>query len=271
MNPKFKQVLNNNIKDFIFFILNQFHIELKRKDKSNKINNLKLENINEEKAYNSFYNSFKDEFSIITEIFYGFIKKKEKCLTSNVKFNLPLYKFLTFNYLIFPLEKIKNKKIENLKKNNSEINQNNHISLDDCFSYCKETELLSGKTKNKCNICNNDDCFVAFISLIFRTPKVLIIILEINNDNVNDIKLDFTEKLNILEKQNEEDKKKISYELYGVITQIGQNGENYIASCKSYIDNKWYRYNDSEVQLVSNIKKEILEFETPLVLFYSKE
>ena len=68
------------------------------------------------------------------------------------------------------------------------------------------------------------------------------------------------------------EKPQIAYNLYGVITHIGESGPNahFVASCKSSIDNKWYRYNDEIVYQIKNIKKEIFEFGTPYILFYQK-
>ena len=64
----------------------------------------------------------------------------------------------------------------------------------------------------------------------------------------------------------------IRYELYGVITHIGQSEPNahFIASCKSPVDSKWYRYDDAIVTPINNIKKEIFNFGTPYILFYQK-
>ena len=63
------------------------------------------------------------------------------------------------------------------------------------------------------------------------------------------------------------------YELYGVITDIGQSGKNahFVASCKSPIDNKWYRYNDAIVNPITNVQKEIIGFGVPCILFYQQK
>ena len=70
----------------------------------------------------------------------------------------------------------------------------------------------------------------------------------------------------------QKEKSKIIYNLYGVITHIGESGPkaHFVASCKSPIDNKWYRYNDSIVNPIEDIQKEIMNFGTPYILFYQK-
>ena len=64
----------------------------------------------------------------------------------------------------------------------------------------------------------------------------------------------------------------IIYSLSGVITHIGQSGPNahFVASCKSPVDQKWYRYNDAIISPITDIQKEIIDFGTPYILFYQK-
>jgi len=65
----------------------------------------------------------------------------------------------------------------------------------------------------------------------------------------------------------------IGYYLYGVITHIGQSGPNvnFVASCKSPVDHKWYRYNNTNVNPITDIQKEVIYFGTPYILFYQKK
>ena len=89
---------------------------------------------------------------------------------------------------------------------------------------------------------------------------------------MNKIKFDFTLQMDIsdfvLTKQGKE-----IFNLYGVITQIGENGPNvhFIASCKSPVDFKWYRYNDAQVDPIQDFKKDIFDFGIPYILFYEKQ
>ena len=63
------------------------------------------------------------------------------------------------------------------------------------------------------------------------------------------------------------------YNLYGVITHLGKSGPDahFIASCKSPVDNKWYRYNDAFVDPINDLKKEMIDYGTPYILFYEKQ
>ena len=80
-------------------------------------------------------------------------------------------------------------------------------------------------------------------SKIYTCPNVLILILNRGKGNIYDVKLDFTEEIDITQFVLKKDTPKIIYNLYGVITHIGQSGpsSHFVASCKSPIDKKWYR------------------------------
>ena len=85
------------------------------------------------------------------------------------------------------------------------------------------------------------------------------------------MKLDFTLQIDITEFVSLKTERTI-YDLYGVITHIGKSGPNahFIASCKSPIDNNWYRYNDDLVSLITNIQSDVIDFGVPYILFYQK-
>ena len=131
--------------------------------------------------------------------------------------------------------------------------------------------LFTGENRNYCNICKQlyDSTYT---SKIFVSPKVLVLILNRGKGNIFDVKLDFTETIDISQFILQKDKPQLIYNLYGVITHIGQGGPNahFIASCKSPIDNKWYKYNDAFVNPITDIQKEVIEFGTPYILFYKK-
>ena len=63
------------------------------------------------------------------------------------------------------------------------------------------------------------------------------------------------------------------YNLYGVISKIGQNGPSghFIANCKSSIDNNWYRFNDDIIRQVFDIQKDVIDYGIPYILFYKKK
>ena len=73
MNSLFKQGQAGDSKDFIIFILEQFHKELKKSVSSNNIINLEpLNQYDKNNAFVHFFNEFKNECSIISDVFFGF-------------------------------------------------------------------------------------------------------------------------------------------------------------------------------------------------------
>ena len=286
MNPLFKQGQAGDSKDFIIFILEQFHKELKKSVKSlNKsinaslMNKTPLNQYDKNNALNHFFEEFKEECSIISDEFFGFNETTNVCLNCKNNYNSKglnhpvCYNYGVFNCLIFPLEEVK--KMKNISmQNNFSINmpQNNSVSIYDCFYYNQKTELFSGDNKNFCNICKQlfDSLYT---SQIFSSPKILVLILNRGKDNIYNVKIDFTESIDITQFVLVKDKPQLIYNLYGVITHIGQSGPNahFVASCKSPIDNKWYRYNDALVNEIKNIQKEVIDFGTPYILFYEKK
>ena len=115
MNPLFKKGLPGDSKDFIIFILEQLHKELKKPIKFNNKIIVKgnLNQYDRNNAFSHFFNEFIKETSIISDIFFGFNETTNECLYCNNKFNLqgfsnPIcYNYGIFNCLIFPLEEVK--------------------------------------------------------------------------------------------------------------------------------------------------------------------
>ena len=277
MNPLFKVGQAGDSKDFIIFILEQLHKELKEPVKS-QANNLNvitpLNQYDKENAFQHFFQDFQKECSIISDVFFGFTETTNICLNCKANFtskglNYPIvYNYQIFNCLIFPLEEIKNWRNNNQNPN---MNINNCVNLYECFCYNQKSELFTGDNQNYCNICKQLNNSI-YTNNIFVGGNILVLILNRGKGNIFDVKLYFTEVIDITPFVLRKDQPQITYSLYGVITHIGQSGPNvhFVASCKSPIDNCWYRYNDSLVSRIYNVQKEVIDFGNPCVLFYQK-
>ena len=281
MNPLFKLGEAGDSKDFIIFILEQIHRELKKRL---NINNKPLDPLNQYDKANSFdhfFNEFKSDVSIISDVFYGIHETTNVCLNCKANYNSrnqnnPIcYNYGIFNCLIFPLEEVKNMKLKNNMNqgnNQASMNSNNVVNIYDCFDYYQKSDLFTGDNKNYCNICKQlyDSIYTC---KIYSSPNYLILILNRGKGNIYNVKLDFPEVINITNYVLQKETPNIIYELYGVVTHIGQSGPNahFVASCKSPINGKWYRYNDAIVNNITDVKKEVMEFGTPYILFYQKE
>jgi len=284
MNPLFKQGQPGDSKDFIIFILEQIHKELKKPN----INNIKKPNeifnqYDKNNAFNHFFYDFYNELSVISNIFFGFNETSNECLYcknyyNSQGYNNPIcYNYGIFNCIIFPLEEVKNMKNNYIQNNVNYNNVNNNIQINsvtiyECFQYNQKTELFSGENRNYCNNCKQLYDSI-YISKIFSSSNILILILNRGKGNIFNVKLEFTEIIDLTQFVIQKDKPQMIYNLYGVITHIGQSGPNahFVASCKSQIDNKWYRFNDSFVTPINDFQKEVINFGTPYILFYQKK
>ena len=283
MNSLFKQGQAGDSKDFIIFILEQLHKELKKPinniNNNNNLINQPFNQYDKLNAFDHFFKSFTEECSIISDLFFGFIETTNECLNCKNNYMLSgLQNPICYNYKIFNCIRFTLKEVKNMKNNNNslqfnnfiQMNQNNRVSLYECFFYNQKTDYFTGANQNYCNICKqlNDSMYT---SRIFLAPNILVLILNRGKGNIYDVKLDFTEIIDITQFVLSKDKPKIVYTLYGVITHIGQSGPNahFVATCKN-TDNKWYRFNDSIVQPIKNFQKEVIDFGTPYILFYKK-
>ena len=124
-----------------------------------------------------------------------------------------------------------------------------------------------GQNQIYCNRCRQISNTVNNTSLIVG-PKVLILNLNRGKGLQFDVKLNLDEYIDINEFiyfKNTTNK----YRLIGVVTNFGPSSmnEHFIAFCKSFVDDNWYKYNDSIVSL-SNFQ-EVKNTGVPYILFYS--
>lgn len=228
--------------------------------------NIKENSICESVLYEEKRNNKKDMFiesksgidfkNIINEFFLGFYEKEFKC--NNNHFN---YSFQSEYRIIFPLEEIslfyKNKK-ENL-------------DLDDCFLYILRKQEIKEKCfcKKKFNLTEK----------IYKTPEILIIILDRGKNKLYKKIVKFPENLDLLKYIDEEEKNKFSnhYKLIGVLAHKGNSGRfgHYISFCLCD-DNNYYRFDDKNVEKIKfERNKRINDYPlyegSAYILFYKRE
>ena len=257
----------NDIHYFIVFILEQLHRELKSsKNRNNKQKEVQYNQYDENNII-KYIDDFKEESSIISKLFFGFKETTEECLNCNKKANLEnkilCYNYEMFNCLVFPLDEIKN-----------EINSNN-VTIIDCFNYIQKTQLFTGDKRNYCKKCEQvyDSNFT---TTIYEFPEVLILVFVRNKESGNNVKLYFEEKINTRDLNSGAEVntgivfKRQIYDLCGVISYKEGKFIDYTASCKSPVDKSWYRCTSSEITPIDDVENDIINYETPYVLFYKK-
>jgi hypothetical protein len=92
MNSLFRKGQAVDSKNFIIFILEQLHKELKRPIIEMNQNNVQpLNSYDKNSSFNYFFNEFKKECSIISDIFFGFNETTNECLNCKQIYNLNGY------------------------------------------------------------------------------------------------------------------------------------------------------------------------------------
>ena len=228
------------------------------------------------------FNNFVDNFmatnnSIISDLFYGINCNITECGGCNTQ----TFNYQTYFFLVFPLEEIRKYKINNSQFNNNQFNNynnqynnfnsNNEVSIYDCFDYYKKINIMSGENSMYCNYCKRT-CNSSICTLLTSGPLVLILLFNRENENENNFKVNFTEKLNLTNYIQFNNNLPVIYKLIGVISNIGYSSINrhFIAYCRDPITDKWHKYNDTIVTEVNNFEFEIINFGIPYLLFYQK-
>jgi len=233
--------------------------------------------------------------SKISELFYAIQQTQIQCLNCGNN----QYNFQAFFLISFPLDDIKkyiinmnsNKSINNIynelgNENNININEikdtknknqlkleklnKNIIDLLDCFEYNQRKVILKNDDRIFCNFCNQITD-TSYTSSFVTLPKILILLLDRGKDFHSEIKLEFNLTLNLTE-YNMQKNKDINYSLISVLSYFkeNENENNWVVHCLSPIDYHWYTYNDSKINKINDVKKEIFDSEMPYLLFYKK-
>ena len=100
-------------------------------------------------------------------------------------------------------------------------------------------------------------------SIIYYAPKILSFVFN-NNLNMPNVKFLIEEKINI--NFFSENKMNINYNLIGII--INDQPDHYIAYRKSIMNDKWYRYNDTIIDIKNNLNEILMSNKIPYILFY---
>ena len=228
----------------ITFILDILHQELNKSENNKPDFYVQYFGNNFHKYFQNFERYYQKNFqSIISDLFYQKCDCKINCYNCNT---LSHQIYLT-NILTFSLEKVK--EFNNINKKS--------ISINDCFKYFKnsEYEII------KCTKCKKED-FLGISNNLLVASKVLIIYIDRINKLENKIVID--EEID-LSNYFYYKKNGSKYELISIMTFL--EDDQFIAFCKSFVDNKWYKYEDSKVTQSSF--KEVKSKGYPELLFYS--
>lgn len=236
----------NDVTEFMYFILDCFHEGMKNKDEILWDFALKHHSIVRDRKFHEYFiNKYKKEYSIIDALFAtqyvnGFQNIDGKQLSRNFESN---------NILDVPL-----------------------ISTDlvECLNGVFEDEHFNEENNNQ----YYDDNSKSYIDAVKRhkilyPPKILIVSLKRWNNNMrkNQRIIHFDHELDISDYvcKSTRDKVSTKYDIFGIINHSGNMfGGHYHAFCKN--DNsKWYCFNDTNVD---EIKLNQIKTNKNYVLFY---
>ena len=200
-----------------------------------------------------FQNTYR---SVISNLFYGFFDSVMLC--KNCK--ITTHNIQCYNILIFPLEEVRiyKKRAQNI------------VSIEECFEHYQKQDTMSGANQIYCNNCKIMSDSINYSKLI-TSPNILILNLNRGKGLQFNIKIEFEEFLDIKKFLyfNQSNEIPSFYEIIGIVTHFGPSGMSghFIAFCKSFVDDKWYKYNDSMVTPSSF--QEARNTGVPYILFYS--
>lgn len=195
----------------------------------------------------SWKRMFKNEYSVMNDIFYGQFHSTTRCTSCNHT----NHTYDPFCYISLPIPEKAN-------------------TIYECLESYSHKELLDTQNQWKCDGCKENTNAEKKIEL-WKTPEILIITLKRFNfrqQKINRmIAFPTTKPLYLQKWTHGYDKASSSYELYAISNHSGHTtGGHYYAFCKN--NGKWYNYNDDMVQ---EINEEKIMTSNAYVLFYRKK
>ena len=281
-----------DVTDLLCLIFDKITNELGKEESSQSTVKYQTQVDKKEVMFDDLYNEIDFDNIIINKLFVGFYEKEYTCENGHVK-----YSFQNEYRIIFPLEEIY-----------KSFQKKSNLTLYDCFDYYqrpqsnnnikdkndsdsntnldKESENNSVNSNYYDNSFNNDSdsydiekCYKCgnnciLREKIYRTPKILIIILDRGPNKKCDKKVEFNNYIDLKKYIDDETYEyPTQYQLIGVSTHLGTSGNygHYISICLCD-DNNYYLFNDETVCKIDSNKEKNNLFNqgSPYILFYQR-
>ena len=248
---------NNDSKDLINFLLQALDNELHVHYPSNEINlnndNIPCELYEFRKKYDY------RKYSIISQTFFSEHYTFKHCQLCGFK----NYVYCAKCIILFTLEKIR------LYKQNINQKKFNSLSLNDCFDYTEQPQILNTQNKIYCQNCLSTTGILKY-NKIYSCPEILTIIIERGNNS--DIHFSFPMYIS-LEKYVADKTYNPYYDLISVlayqITDMTYN--HFVAYCRSPVNGEWFYYDDTIINICEkNFENKIEINAIPYILFYQR-
>ena len=127
----------------------------------------------------------------------------------------------------------------------------NNINIKQCFKF----QLSERKSQNFCKKCHKNDKMV-HEDEIYSSPNIFLFLLDrginFNGPKNSEIPFIIEDKIKMDDFiETKDESSPLNYELIGIIS-FSKNDDKYITMSKSFIDNKWYIFNDEKVQPIEH-------------------
>jgi ubiquitin carboxyl-terminal hydrolase 8 len=230
----FSGFAQNDLPEFLIFVIDCFHNSLKRKVEMNIVGSALNETDNLAKeCYNMIKSMYSETFSELLSLFYGIHVSQ---LHSSDKSELLSVKPESFSLINLPLPE-----------------NTNQCTIMDCFDLYTKSEYLEGdnawyndKKKAKENVYKS----ICFWSL----PEILIVDFKRftnQNKKINTVVSTPLLDLDLSKYVVGYDKEKFKYDLFGICNHSGGClGGHYTAFVKN-ANNKWYHFNDTQINEIN--------------------
>ena len=250
-NSQFTKDEANDSKDLILYLLQTFHEELNYfGDKVVPTNILLPDQTLRSLTFDYFKLSYQStNFSKISQLFYGTYETTIICsVCKNIFYSYQKFEFLSFSTFKY---------------------KNDRFNILDGFKDNEEKQKLIGDNQYMCPKCKKLVDAETFNKIIEPPLKLILNIDYGINKKYNIIALDFEDELDITDFLSFILENNIKYRLCSVCTHIGVSGErgHYIAFCKNFKNNKWYKFNDSSCGECKNYE---IYNDNPYLLIYEK-
>jgi ubiquitin carboxyl-terminal hydrolase 8 len=248
----FNGYVQNDIQEYLLFVIDTFHNSIKRKVNMNITGEVKNDNDKYAlECYKMMSEYYSNDYSDLINVFYGIQISLLKDISNNEVLNIKPEPFFILN---LPLPNI----------------EGHVFSLYDCLDeYCKMETLKDDNAWY--NEETNKKVDVNKMLIFWKLPTVLIIDLkrwsynEILKKNKNNIQIPFID-LNMNKYTYMKDNN--VYDLYGICNHIGDmNGGHYNSYIKTF-ENKWYLFDDNNI---INIDETKMNTNNAYCLFYRKK
>jgi len=226
----FSGFAQNDLPEFLMFIIDCFHNSLKRQvimNISGKIEN--IQDILANKCYQMLKEMYSETYSELLNMFYGI---HVSLIISKDKENILSVKPEPFSIINLSLPEDKNE-----------------CSIYDCFDIYTTEEYMEG-INAWYNEDNNNKEDVYKTLKFWNLPEILIIdIKRFNNFNkkINTLVNTPIENLDLSKYIVGYDKEKYKYNLFGICNHTGNSLGGHYTSFVKNANNKWYHYNDTDV------------------------